>query len=243
MKRHIIFAVSTIMCIALSACSRTTYELPSDTSAIEEYIETTLVVIEESAAEETVTEKVEPEPLDRNDEIAARGYEFAESYAEMSWNYLHGAAWQNYIETEYFDFEDKSEGNYYEYEGIPFYKLLITDYTYDELIEYIKSFYTNEVYEEHTHFYGTFIVDKDNCIYVNGNEPTYIYTQRNERAKIIGYTENSDGSVTYQCYAKTLEPDYDTDNYFCFTINNEGQLCRNECFDSDLMLFSPIYYD
>ena len=241
MKRRYVVGICLIVwavCIALSACTRTTYELPADTSAIEEYIETTSMVIEERVAE-----KVEPAALDYDDEIVMRGYEFAESYAEMSWNYLHGAAWENYIETEYFDFEDKSEGNYYEYEGMPFYKLLITDYTYDELIEYVKSFYTDEVYEEYAYFYGTFIIDKDNRIYVNGNEPTYIYPQRNEKAKIIGYTEHSDGSVTYQCYAKTLEPDYDADNYFCFTINNEGKLCGNECLDSDLRLFSSMYYN
>lgn len=241
MKRRYVVGICLIvwaLCIALSACSKTTYELPADTSAIEEYIETTSVVIEERTAE-----KVEPAALDYNDEIVARGYEFAEGYAEMSWNYLHGAAWENYIETEYFDFEDKSEGNYYEYEGMPFYKLLITDYTYDELIEYVKSFYTDEVYEEHTHFYGSFIVDKDNCIYVNGNEPTYIYLSRNEGAKITAYTRNDDGSVTYECYAKGIEYDGGEDRYFCFTLNSDGKLCRNECADSDLMLFSPIYYD
>lgn len=59
MKRRYVVGVCLIvwaLCIALSACTRTTYELPSDTSAIEEYIETTSAVITEVAVEETTAE-------------------------------------------------------------------------------------------------------------------------------------------------------------------------------------------
>lgn len=48
MKRRYVVGICLIvwaLCIVLSACSKTTYELPADTSAIEEYIETTSVFI------------------------------------------------------------------------------------------------------------------------------------------------------------------------------------------------------
>ncbi|MBQ5318980.1 MAG: hypothetical protein J6K17_07795 [Oscillospiraceae bacterium] len=51
MKRRYVVGVCLIVwaiCIALSACSRTTYELPADTSAIEEYIETTSAIKNEN---------------------------------------------------------------------------------------------------------------------------------------------------------------------------------------------------
>ena len=51
MKRRYVAGVCLIVwaiCIALSACTRTTYELPSDTSAIEEYIETTVAIQNEN---------------------------------------------------------------------------------------------------------------------------------------------------------------------------------------------------
>lgn len=63
----------------------------------------------------------------------------------MYWDYLCGAAWEDYVNTPYFDFDNKSEDNYFEDDGIPFYKLLITDYTYDELIANIKGFYSDEI--------------------------------------------------------------------------------------------------
>ena len=62
MKRRYVVGICFIVwavCIALSACHKTTYELPSDTSAIEEYIETTSAVAE--IAEETVAEKTSVE--------------------------------------------------------------------------------------------------------------------------------------------------------------------------------------
>ncbi len=60
MKRRYVVGICLIvwaLCIALSACSRTTYQLPSDTSAIEEYIETTSAVIAEEVVEETTPEE------------------------------------------------------------------------------------------------------------------------------------------------------------------------------------------
>lgn len=182
--------------------------------------------------------------VDENDETVIRGREFAESYAEMSWNYLNGAAWDDYVNIKYFDFDDKSEDNYFEKDGIPFYKLLITDYSYDELMEYIKSFCTDEVFDEISDIYfNSIIAEKDNCIFVNGNEPTFLYTMRNERAQIIGYTENADGTVTYDCYAKTTE-ETDNDLYFSFTLNEENKLCGEFTVSTDMeiCLFSTDWY-
>ena len=51
MKRRYVVGICLIVwaiCIALSSCSTTTYELPADTSAIEEYIETTSVILKSS---------------------------------------------------------------------------------------------------------------------------------------------------------------------------------------------------
>lgn len=163
--------------------------------------------------------------IDENDETVIKCREFGEKYADMYYNYGCGAAWENYIETKYFDFDDKSEDNYFEKDGIPFYKLLITDYTYDELMEYIKSFFDDETFAVFIKSMDVFIAEKNNQIYVNGNEPTFIYGMRNERAQIIGCTENDDGSVTYECYAKTTEKT-DNDLYFSFTLNGEGKLCN-----------------
>ena len=127
------------------------------------------------------------------------------------------------------------------FDPIPYYKLLITDYTYDELIAYIKSFYSDELFEEYRpSAIGSLFTVKDNCIYVNGNEPTFIYQLRNEHAHIIGYTENDDGSVTYDCFAKTTEED-DDDLYFSFTLNADGKLCA-DVYDAELGLFSDTYY-
>ena len=72
MKRRYVVGICLIVwavCIALSACNKTTYELPADTSAIEEYIETTSAVAEfaESDVEETNSDK---EQLDKGYEIA-----------------------------------------------------------------------------------------------------------------------------------------------------------------------------
>ena len=252
-------------CIAMTACGKTadnaqenlTEETSSTITEVAETEKISVTSVSETTAipTETVTESettvistTRPTPettFDESDEILVRGQEFAESYAKMYWDYLCGAAWEDYVNTPYFDFDDKSEGNYFEDDGIPFYKLLITDYTYDELIAYIKSFYTDELFEE---FKGNSMIDilftgKDNCIYVNGNEPTFIYQMRNEHAHIIGYTENDDGSVTYDCFAKTTEED-DDDLYFSFILNADGKLCGDFdiSLENKLGLFSDTYY-
>ncbi len=244
-------------CLAMTACGKATdnvqESLTEEITTITEVTETEKVSVTSKSAttttaptETTVITTTRPTPettFDENDEILVRGQEFAEAYAEMSWNYLHGAAWDDYLNTPYFDFDDKSEGNYYEYDGMPFYRLLITDYTYDELIAYIKSFLSEELYQDGMWKIGSFIVGKDNSIYVNGNEPTFIYQARNEHAHIIGYTENDDGSVTYDCFAKTTEED-DDDLYFSFTLNTDGKLCGsfNATSDMELRLFSDTFY-
>ena len=260
-------AVLSLLCLTLTACGKTpdnTHEVLTEetSSTITEVMEakTTAILTEttETSAETTVISTTRPTPettFDESDEILVRGQEFAESYAKMYWDYLCGAAWEDYSDTPYFDFDDKSEGNYFEDDGnmpaaegvtfdpIPYYKLLITDYTYDELIAYIKSFYSDELFEEFKQNYlinGLF-TGKDNCIYVNGNEPTFIYQMRNEHAHIIGYTENDDGSVTYDCFAKTTEED-DDDLYFSFTLNADGKLCA-DVYDAELGLFSDTYYN
>ncbi len=243
-------AVLSLLCLTLTACGKTpdnTHEVLTEetSSTITEVAEIEKVSVT-SLSETTVISTTRPIPettFDENNEILVRGQEFAESYAKMYWDYLCGAAWEDYLDTPYFDFDDKSDGNYFEDDEIPFYKLLITDYTYDELIAYIKSFYTDELFEEFKQNYlinGLF-TGKDNCIYVNGNEPTFIYQMRNEHAHIIGYTENDDGSVTYECFAKTTEED-DDDLYFSFTLNADGKLC-SDVYDAELGLFSDTYYN
>ena len=248
-------AVLSLLCLTLTACGKTpdnTHEVLTEetSSTITEVAETetTAILTEktETSAETTVISTTRPTPetsFDENDEILVRGQEFAESYAKMYWDYLCGAAWEDYLDTPYFDFDNKSEDNYFEDDGIPFYKLLITDYTYDELIAHIKGFYSDELFEEFKQNYlinGLF-TGRDNCIYVNGNEPTFIYQMRNEHAHIIGYTENDDGSVTYECFAKTTEED-DDDLYFSFTLNADGKLCA-DIYDAELGLFSDTYYN
>lgn len=258
MKNKAIYLLCAI-CFMLTACGRTD-------DNVQEYVKTEITTVMTTEATETekvsvasksettttaptettvitTTKSTPVTTFDENDEILVRGREFAEAYAEMSWNYLHGAAWDDYLNTPYFDFDDKSEGNYYEYDGMPFYRLLITDYTYDELIAYIKSFLSEELYQDGMWKIGSFIVGKDNSIYVNGNEPTFIYQARNEHAHIIGYTENDDGSVTYDCFAKTTEED-DDDLYFSFTLNTDGKLCGsfNATSDMELRLFSDTFY-
>ncbi len=60
MKRRYVVGICLIVwavCIVLSACTKTTYELPADTSAIEEYIETTSVGIEETDSDEDLLDK------------------------------------------------------------------------------------------------------------------------------------------------------------------------------------------
>lgn len=243
-------AVLSLLCLTLTACGKTpdnTHEVLTEetSSTITEVAEIEKVSVT-SLSETTVISTTRPIPettFDENNEILVRGQEFAESYAKMYWDYLCGAAWEDYLDTPYFDFDDKSDGNYFEDDEIPFYKLLITDYTYDELIAYIKSFYTDELFEEFKQNYlinGLF-TGKDNSIYVNGNEPTFIYQMRNEHAHIIGYTENDDGSVTYDCFAKTTEED-DDDLYFSFTLNADGKLC-SDVYDAELGLFSDTYYN
>ncbi len=256
MKNKTIFLLCAA-CLAMTACGKAANNeqesLTEGITTITEATETEKVSVASKSetsttapAETTVITTTKSTPVttfDENDEILVRGQEFAEAYAEMSWNYLHGAAWDDYLNTPYFDFDDKSEGNYYEYDGMPFYRLLITDYTYDELIAYIKSFLSEELYQDGMWKIGSFIVGKDNSIYVNGNEPTFIYQARNERAHIIGYTENDDGSVTYDCFAKTTEED-DDDLYFSFTLNTDGKLCGsfNATSDMELRLFSDTFY-
>ncbi len=59
MKRRYVVGICLIvwaLCIALSACSKTTYELPADTSAIEEYIETTVII--QNKSEEDYAESI-----------------------------------------------------------------------------------------------------------------------------------------------------------------------------------------
>lgn len=240
-------------CMAMTACARTNNNAQEntaeETTATVSVTETTVIPTETVTESETTvistTRQIPETTFDETDEILVKGQEFAEAYAEMSWDYFCGAAWDDYADTPYFDFDDKSDGNYYEYDGIPFYRLLITDRTYDELIDYIKSFYSDELFEE---FKGDSMIDilftgKDNCIYVNGNEPTFIYQMRNEHAHIIGYTENDDGSVTYDCFAKTTEDDAE-DLYFSFTLNTDGKLCKDfdVTSDTELRLFSDTYY-
>ncbi|MBQ8780630.1 MAG: hypothetical protein IJZ72_03010 [Oscillospiraceae bacterium] len=175
---------------------------------------------------------------DETDEIFIKGQGFAEAYAEMSLNYLHGGAWDNYTEIKYFDFGNKSEGNYFEHEGIPFYKLLISKYTYDEMMEHIRSFYADEeAYEENAWAEGSLFVGKDNSIYVNGNEPTFIYGLRNKKAYITGYTVNADGSVTYDCYAESADETVG-DLYFSFVLDSEGKLA-GKVNDGAMLLFLP----
>lgn len=250
MKNKAIYILCAF-CLAMTACGKTAdnvQESTAEETTVTEETETETAPETTTAAptETTVITTTRPTPettFDENDEILVKGQEFAESYAKMYWDYLCGAAWEDYLDTPYFDFDDKSEGNYFEDDEIPFYKLLITDYTYDELIAYIKSFYTDELFEEFKQNYlinGLF-TGKDNSIYVNGNEPTFIYQMRNEHAHIIGYTENDDGSVTYDCFAKTTEED-DDDLYFSFTLNADGKLC-SDVYDAELGLFSDTYYN
>ena len=129
-------AVLSLLCLTLTACAKTsdnTHEnLTEETSStVTEVMEakTTAILTEttETSAETTVISTTRPTPettFDENDEILVRGQEFAESYAKMYWDYLCGAAWEDYVNTPYFDFDNKSEDNYFEDDGIPFYKLL-----------------------------------------------------------------------------------------------------------------------
>ena len=82
--------------------------------------------------------------------------------------------------------------------------------------------------------------DKDNCIYVNGNEPTFLYTVGYKHAHIMEYTESNDKTGTYNCYTKTPERSNE-DLYFSFTLNTNEKLCE-ETDDSELCIFSNIYY-
>lgn len=70
MKRRYVVGICLIvwaLCIVLSACTKTTYELPADTSAIEEYIETTSVFItdytEETDFDEVIADEDKIEEL------------------------------------------------------------------------------------------------------------------------------------------------------------------------------------
>ena len=247
------------LCLCVTACGKNTEEnvqvseteaaaetqLSSETEAA---AETQLSSETEAAASETQTpseteavtaettaEKIHPE----SDEVLVRGQEFAEAYAEMSWDYLHGAAWEDYVDTAYFDFDDKSEGNYFEEDGIPFYRLLITEYTYDELTEHIKSFHTAEAYSDIS-AEGMIFTGRDNCIYVNGNEPTFIYSMRCKRAVIVGYTQAEDGSVVYDCFAQAEEDSEDL--YFSFTLDPQGKLCGGNTDIMYMELFSERFY-
>ena len=63
-KRRYVVGICLIVwavCIVLSACSKTTYELPSDTSAIEEYIETTSVFLTDYTEENVFDENIADE--------------------------------------------------------------------------------------------------------------------------------------------------------------------------------------
>lgn len=253
-KKIIAFLMAMLYVSAFAACGNTseqTNEVSESTSAATMSEASETVSESETETSETILETeiaqsiaLSPEiKIDENDETVIKGREFGEKYADMYYNYGCGAAWENYIETKYFDFDDKSEDNYFEKDGRPFYKLLITDYTYDELMEYIKSFFDDEAFTVFTESLDGFIAEKNNQIYVNGNEPTFIYGMRNERAQIIGYTENDDGSVTYECYAKTTEKT-DNDLYFSFTLNSDGKLCNVHDYSElpDIELFSTSMY-
>lgn len=179
--------------------------------------------------------------FDETDELMVKGQEFAESYAKMYWSYLCGYAWEDYTNIKYFDFDNKDPDNYLELDSetgkVPFYKLLITDYTYDELVEYIKSFYTDEAFVEvQERVFDSFITGKDNSIFVNGNEPTFLYASRNEPAHIISCTQNADGTITYNCCAKSTEENNELD-HFTFTLDNM-KLCPG-ISDSYMQLFLP----
>lgn len=270
MKNKAIYLLC-VACIAMTACIKTNDNTQESMTTTSEITETekvsatsesvTIILTETTTAptETTIvstTRQIPVTTFDETDEILVKGQEFAEAYAEMYWNYLCGAAWENYINEPYFDFDDRSEGNFFEddenvpivqgitFEPTPYFKLLITDYTYDDLLAYIKSFYSDELFDEYKpSAIGSLFTSKNNFIYVNGYEPTSIYQMRNEHAHIIGYTENDDGSVTYDCFAKTTEED-DDDLYFSFTLNADGKLCR-DCdvtLDMELGLFSDTYY-
>lgn len=184
--------------------------------------------------------------FDGTDEILAQGQEFAKNFSDMIWNYMYGAAWEDYVNIKYFDFENKSEDNYVEVEAeefegrkVPFYKLLITDYTYDELLEYIKSFFAENMYYKIDEIMEYHIIGKDNFIFVNGNEPTFLYPIRNKRAHIIRYTINSDNTITYDCFAESTE-ETDDDLYFSFTLC-DGKICA-DFYYSEMNLFNEAVY-
>lgn len=226
--------ICLIICIILSGCRKDNSRLHPDTS----YPQTTAFYDSDI---DTTTTYNELKSSIETDEILIQGQEFAENYAKMSWQYLHGAAWEDYVNIKYFDFDDNSEDNFFEKDGVPFRKLLITDYTYDELMEYINSFYTDETFEAVAEeLFEGFIEGKDNCIYVNGNEPTFLYPLRNKRAQIIGYNVNNDGTVTYNCFSERVNDD-SKDRYFSFTLDN-GKLCA-DFDDSEMGLFNADIYE
>lgn len=238
--RRSIFVIFIIYTLILSACTK------SDPYKYEQqFVEIDILNTLETPSKEFENNYemlIEPEApkftFDEADEMLVKGRDFAESYAKMSWLYLNGAAWDDYVNINYFDFGDKSENNYFEKDGIPFYKLLITDYTYGELITYIKDFYTNEVFEElFNNRLKRYITEKDNCIFVNGNEPTFLYLSRNEPAHIIGYTQNNDKSITYDfCARSTEKEDHYELQYFSFTVTEDMKLTNTEFYNADLFL-------
>ncbi len=258
MKNKGVFLLCAV-CLTMTACGKAANNeqesLTEGITTISEITEIEKVSVTSKSettttapTETTVITTTRPTPettFDESDEILVRGQKFAESYAEMYWNYFEGAAWFD-KDIQYYDLNDKSEENYFEYNGMPFYKLLITDYTYDELIAYIKSFYSDELFEvfKENSLIDVLFTGRDNCIYVNGNEPVLMYHLRNEHAHIIGYTESGDGSVTYDCFAKTTEED-DDDLYFSFTLNTDGKLCGDFdiSLENELGLFSDKYYN
>lgn len=228
-----LFLLCLVTSIVLSGCHTDNSQLYLNTS----YTQTTTAY--DSCIDTSTTYHELKSPVEA-DEIFIQGQYFAENYAKMSWQYLHGAAWFDYADTEYFDFNDKSADNYFEKDGIPFFKLLITEYTYDELIEYIKSFYTDEAFDEVADgLLKRFIEEKDNCIFVNGNEPTFLYPLRNKRAQIIGYNVNNDNTITYNCFSERFNEDSE-DIYFSFTLD-KGKLCIG-FEDSELGLFDANVY-
>lgn len=238
--RKSILGLFIIFTFLLSACTQSNsykYEQQSIEIDMSNTLETSLKEFENN--NEMIIEPEAPKfTFDETDEILVKGRDFAESFAKMSWLYLYGAAWDDYVNIKYFDFDDKSEDNYFEKDGIPFYKLLITDYTYDELISYIKSFYTNEAFEElFSNRLKRYIAEKDNCIFVNGNEPTFLYLSRNEQAHITGYTKNSDGSITYDFCARSTEKEDNYElQYFSFTVTEDMKLTNTEFYNADLFL-------
>ncbi len=230
-----------LFCCLLTGCRTTDSDDPSSQTTSSSYNDIT------ESPNDSATDTKPDITFDETDEILVQGQEFAESFSDMIWNYMCGAAWEDYVNIKYFDFENKSEDNYVEveaeeYDGrkIPFYKLLITDHTYDELLEYMKSFFAENMHYKIDEMMKYHIIEKDSFIFVNGNEPTFLYPLRNKRAHIIGYTINNDNTITYSCFSESTE-EADDDLYFSFTLC-DGKICADFVY-SEMTLFNKDVYE